>query len=365
MKKRIVALLLTSLGLLASCGENPVSGATSDTVDSGEKTSDESKASEDNSSAFEDTCSKKTSNYRLIFTDLRGIGIRNVDVTITSDDKSFVISDTTSKSGTVNFEGIPAHNYTVDFASEDYTFTDQELTLSDDKFVYTFEGTPVIPETELEDTTYKVGDVVHDFTFTDVNGTDYELKELLKTYKAVVLDFFYIDCYYCNVEFPYLNEAYTTVAGKDDYGDYYYSDEVAVLSVDVRAPGYMDEYGDYLYENREAIAKQNNLDASTLTKEKLLELFCDTESEIKAHQTSENTSIPMGIDPLVGTSSDSKWGLTLSSAFGVSGTPTTVIIDRYGYYAKQDVGAVHKNAKAFTDEFDTFIAEDYSPKDIK
>ncbi len=53
-----------------------------------------------------------------------------------------------------------------------------------------------------------VGDMMMDFSVTDCEGTEYKLSELLKEKKAVVLNFWYLNCEPCKMEFPFVQEAY-------------------------------------------------------------------------------------------------------------------------------------------------------------
>ena len=71
-----------------------------------------------------------------------------------------------------------------------------------------------------EDVTYKLGDVVLDFEVTATNGTTYQLSELLKEKKAVVFNFWFLNCGPCKMEFPFLQEAY------DEY-----KDKIEVLAI--------------------------------------------------------------------------------------------------------------------------------------
>ena len=58
------------------------------------------------------------------------------------------------------------------------------------------------------DKVYQVGDVMYDFSITAANGTEYKLSELLQEKDAVVLNFWYLNCQPCKLEFPFLELAY-------------------------------------------------------------------------------------------------------------------------------------------------------------
>ncbi|SRX55640.1 T9SS type A sorting domain-containing protein [Aequorivita sp. CIP111184] len=59
---------------------------------------------------------------------------------------------------------------------------------------------------------YQVGDVVDDFTVTDIDGNEYNLYSLIADGKYVWLDFFYVDCVPCQNSAPTFNEFF------DKYG---------------------------------------------------------------------------------------------------------------------------------------------------
>lgn len=67
---------------------------------------------------------------------------------------------------------------------------------------------------------YVLGDVMYDFTITASDGTAYTLSELLKEKDAVVLNFWYLNCSPCKIEFPYLEMAYAE-----------YSDRIELLAI--------------------------------------------------------------------------------------------------------------------------------------
>ena len=59
---------------------------------------------------------------------------------------------------------------------------------------------------------YNVGDVVDDFTVTDINGIEHNLYDYTQAGKYVFLDFFFVDCGPCRTAIPIFNEFY------DKYG---------------------------------------------------------------------------------------------------------------------------------------------------
>ncbi len=149
----------------------------------------------------------------------------------------------------------------------------------------------------LSESTYNLGDYMGDYTVTDVNGVTYCFSKLLESKKAIVLNFWFINCGPCQMEFPYLQ----TAANK-------YSEDIIVLAI-------------------------NPTD--------------DKENKIKNYATQNELSIPL-------VKGDEAW----ISAFGLRGFPTTVDIDRYGKVAFSHTGAVTQEG-IFEKIFANFTADDY------
>lgn len=141
-----------------------------------------------------------------------------------------------------------------------------------------------------------VGDTMPDFTITDVYGETYTLYELLAEKQMVMLNFWFIDCYYCKLEFPHINEAYLQ-----------YQDQVALLAV--------NPY--------------------------------DSVAGMKAFRYTQGLDFPVMQDPI-----------GLARAFMVGAYPTTVIIDRYGVVCVREAGAF-PDTQIFLNVFAYFTAEDY------
>ncbi len=148
---------------------------------------------------------------------------------------------------------------------------------------------------------YKAGDVMYDFTVPAASSTGGALKlsDVLKTKKMVLLNFWYVDCIYCEDEFPALQRAYTE-----------YQDKVEVIAVN-----------------------QN-----------------DAMSAIVDYKNS------MGLTfPLVQNNAIKETGLI--GPFGVTSYPTTVVIDREGVVCEILVGP--QTQAEFERLFAKYTAEDY------
>lgn len=123
----------------------------------------------------------------------------------------------------------------------------------------------------------KAGDVMYDVAVTAPDGSTYTISEILKEKNMVMLNFWFSTCYYCLQEFPYINDAYVQ-----------YKDKIEVIAVNPFDP--MNEI-DYI-------------------------------------KTNYGLNFPM-------VSCEYK----LATIFGVTGYPTTIIIDQYGVIRQVEVGA--------------------------
>lgn len=129
---------------------------------------------------------------------------------------------------------------------------------------------PSRPLAANETCTYSVGNIMKDFSITDYNGTTHRLSELLKTKKAVILNFWFVNCTWCRREFPALQRAYSRRT------------DIEILGLNVS----------------------------------------DSNEDGKAYQDDNKLTFPMGSDTP-----------GLNTLFGIEGCPTTVVIDRYGLIA--------------------------------
>ena len=144
---------------------------------------------------------------------------------------------------------------------------------------------------------YRLGDTIADFSVSTPDGETLSLQALLQKYRAVVLNFWFKDCTWCDYEFPYLEEAYQQL-----------SSDVAVLAL---SP----------YDDAQTIAD---------------------------YQASKGLTFPMAMDTA-----------GLSAQFGVGSYPTTIVIDRYGVYCLREEGA-QPSAQAFIDLLTPYTKADYS-----
>ena len=155
----------------------------------------------------------------------------------------------------------------------------------------------VISTTAESGTRYNVGDVMHNFSFTETSGTRYTLSELLETRKAVVLNFWFSTCIPCQSEFPAIQKAYEA-----------YGDKLAIV----------------------ALSNRDSMHTITDFKEDF------------------GLSFYMGPDQA---------GIT--GFFNVKGFPTTVIVDRYGVVAYRSQGT-EQNESVWKALFNRYTADNYT-----
>ena len=171
---------------------------------------------------------------------------------------------------------------------------------------------------------YQLGDLMYDFTVYDTEGVELTLYDLLDEYKAVILNFWYTTCSACFYEFPYMVEAYSSTFENASGETVNYSDEIAIIGIN---PGFAGD-GDSL-------------------------------EDIKDFKKTQGLNFYVALDY-----DFDQTNLTIDAAlttmFGITGYPTTVVIDSYGLIADVEVGSVTATEK-WTSTFDKYIDEDYTP----
>lgn len=202
----------------------------------------------------------------------------------------------TDAEGKLTFTDIPSDNFVAVLADVPAGY------LVEETYPLTGENTVIklsagLMEGDLSTVTYKLGDLMLDFSVTGPDGTEYKFSELLEQKKAVILNFWYLQCEPCKAEFPHLQEAYEK-----------YSDDVALL---VMNP-----------------VNQDN-------------------AEIEQFRKDNGYTFPMmACDPL--------W----EKAMQITAYPTTVVIDRYGYITMRHTGSID-GPEIFEAMMSYFSAEEY------
>ena len=239
--------------------------------------------------------------YNVSVTTAGGMAMEGLDLYVYADDTLADLKDygKTDAEGKASFNLPKAEGYvvTISGAPKGYEVADS----------YAFSGntakitlkSSLITDGSLSDVTLGLGDVMYDFTVTTAAGESFTLSEALKGKKMALLNFFFTTCGPCANEFPYMQEAYTM-----------YQDDVALIALDP-------------LEQNEAV---------------------------KAYQASMGLSFPMA-------ACAPAW----SQTFGITGYPTSVVVDQYGVICLIEVGGI-TSLRPFVSIFDHFTADDYQQK---
>ena len=161
----------------------------------------------------------------------------------------------------------------------------------------------LLSEEELDGVTFKRGDVFADMSVTTPDGTTYKISEILKEKKAVVINFWYINCGPCQMEFPYMQDAYET-----------YQNDLEILAVNP---------------------------------------YDGTDETVADFQKKFELTFPMA-------AVEEKW----AEHMGLTAYPTTVVIDRYGIISYVHVGMITE-VEEFNKLFAFFTADDYEQTVIR
>ena len=176
---------------------------------------------------------------------------------------------------------------------------------------------------------YELGDVIHDFTITDMKGKTWNVSDVLKEQQLLVLNMWYITCGPCLSEFPYISKAYSqynATHGNDG------KNMIEIFAIndhnDPRGEinSFVNEPWDENYQPYDPVefpifkAEDSGFESGSFIRK-----FFDTDS---------------------------------------TGYPVSVFIDRYGVICCIEVGAL-TNAKYWTNAFDHFTAENYKQQFVQ
>ncbi len=238
--------------------------------------------------------SKKTDKQvAQVSTDLSGAASLNL-----SDDDSYYATVSNVPEGY-------ATEARYDFAGKDCIITLTSSVIQNDDYS--------VPEMGY----YKLGSVMHDFSYTDIDGRTLTLSEILKDKQGVLLNFWYTGCTYCLEEFPMIDSAYLQ-----------YSEQIEVLALN----------------NYEKYTGSTN----------------DTASKIELFRDSEGLNIPLIHDR---TELMAAFDYSHSSSGGLGNYPISIMIDRYGVVCMIQVGAI-LGGNGFSVIFNHFASDEYEQKII-
>ncbi len=243
----------------------------------------------------------KTGNYTISVKTVGGRPIANLTLFIYIEDDLINYAQTDENGiATVTLDG--AANYSVELSAsalEGYN-VEERYALTENKLDIVLTSS-VIPDSNLTGVSYKVGDIMRDFTVTLTDGSTFTLSEVLKEKKGVLINFWFSTCSPCISEFPYINSAYEK-----------YSNDIEVIAL-------------------------NNYPT-------------DNDISVKSFKDSMGLIFPVAKDY-------SKLG----TAFGVNAYPTSIFIDRYGVICLIEAGAI-PSEKPFTAAFKHLSSDNYEQK---
>lgn len=315
LKKLLLVLLISCFAVttalfVASCDKgNPPDTAHTQHVDS----NSDGKCDVCGESMQDDNTGNNTPDGKLTYTVtlLRSSGdpLSRVTVVAYDDDETLVGFGTTDDNGVATFNA-PAGEYAVMLAPSQvpagYHIEDSyPISSQNPSITIKLAATVITDKAMPNNTTYELGSVMYDFSFTDSTGKSGTLAGLLSEKKMVLINFWYTTCTWCLYEFPDMKSAF---AG--------YSDDVAILALDPM----------------------------------------DTTSIVESFRTDEAQWGEGGL-PFRMVGRENACTNDLASRFGVTGYPTSVLIDREGVVCFIADGAGTK--EDFIYLFEKYTAEPY------
>jgi len=285
----LLMLLIPMVSLMSACNDEPTPGTTAGSTTTAAPSNGKEPTTPNDSKKVQYTVSLKSIGGRPI----SGITFH---IYKGDDLTAYGVTDENGV-GTVSLE--PADNYSIELSAI-------SLKGYDVKDRYTFSGlsadivltSSVIEDTDLTGVSYKLGDIIRDFSVVTTDGTTFKLSEALKTKKAVLINFWYSSCGPCVNEFPYMQSAYEQ-----------YKDDLEIIAL-------------------------NNYAG-------------DNDAGVKSFKENMGLTFPMAKDYS-----------TLGTAFNLRGYPTSIMIDRYGTICLIEVGGL-TSEKPFIAAFEHFTSDNY------
>lgn len=243
--------------------------------------------------------------YNVQVETVGGMPLEDIKVTVYKDGEmqNLQWAAETDNDGIITFNAEPSKTYYAVLEEVPDGYKVESNYKIDSENTYIILATNIADANDMSSVTYKLGSVVHDFTVNATNGKEYKISDLLKTKKAVVLNFWFLNCQPCKMEFPYLQQAYID-----------YQDDIALLAINP---------------------------------------YDGTDDTVSAYAAENNLTFPMA-------SEDAEW----ADIMQLTAYPTTVVIDRYGTICMIHKSAV-TSKEEFTKVFEYFTADDYRQTLIK
>lgn len=287
-----VSLLLSMTSILASCN-------TSDSTDTDNATTEEA-----TTSAPEETTNSvaaQKSEYSITVKSEGQLPLSDVEFEVYGDSELNTLKahGETNSAGNDKVKLVEGAIYYLKLLSapDGYEFEDSYVIESKDTEITL--KSYIRDEAPESNFTYQLGDVVHNFTLSGSGDSAVTVKDALDTYGCLVLNFWYIGCAPCKMEFPYIQSAYEK-----------YSDKVGFYAIN-------------------GIAAESQAD---IDKFKAQNGYTFSMSHVDS---------------------------SLVKLFGVPAFPTTVVIDKYGVVCFIETGSLPEEAP-FINIFDHFSNPAYS-----
>lgn len=241
-------------------------------------------------------------SYSITVTSQAGEPLENVKVFVYEDPtlSELVSVATTDTHGRISFMEKPRDAFVAILKDVPSGYAVEELyTISMGDNQITLASRALTPE-ELASIRYGLGDRLGDLSVTDCDGIKHNLSDLLQQKKAVVLNFWYLNCNPCKMEFPYLQQAFEA-----------YGEEVAFLAL-------------------------NPVDGTNET--------------VSSYRWEQGLTFPVAsCDPV------------FQKTFGVNAYPTTLILDRSGTICLSHTGMFTDSA-ALCNALKYFTQENYEQR---
>lgn len=158
----------------------------------------------------------KCETYRITVLSHLGTPIENIQIFVYEDPtlSELVCVGRTDLNGMLSFVEEPEDAFAAVLKDVPVGFEAEEIySISLGNNEITLSERTLTPD-ELASVRYGLGDRLNNLSVMDCDGNRHSMDEILKRKKAIVLNFWFLNCNPCKLEFPYLREAYDTY-GKD------------------------------------------------------------------------------------------------------------------------------------------------------
>ena len=166
--------------------------------------------------------SAATATYEVTVSSRYGMPLKNVWAIVydSADSSQTVDQAKTDANGRVSFKLDSSKTYTValEGVPDGYQVGSNSFSFDASKRADITLSSAPISDGDIRDVDmYQLGDVIHDFFITDVNGEEFLISSVLEERNLLVLNFWYTGCGPCVSEIPFMIQAYENYNGL--YGD--------------------------------------------------------------------------------------------------------------------------------------------------